>query len=149
MAIMSNTAVFVRHTHPETQGSHSYSVALVSYDTQEELKALEKQLSCLGTGLPEPPMTANHGYQWYGGRQYDLVATFPSAPDSITPWQEKDVEGSRRSVGDHRYIGHYTAQELLGTEEEEEEEIYEGCGCDCETCMDGRCGEGDCEHAHS
>lgn len=25
---------------------------------------------------------------------------------------------------------------------------YAACGCDCEECLDGRCGEGDCECAY-
>lgn len=146
------TAVFVRHTHPVSQGNHSYSVALVKYQTQDELQALIKFFgySYEGKGLPEP---WGHSYQWYGGNCFDLVATFPGDPDTLAPLQHviyEDIRRNRHSVGDNRWVGYYTAEELLGTPEPEEddEDLTNWCGCDCEPCMDGRCGQGDCEHAY-
>ena len=113
---MSNTAVFARHTHPISQGSHSYSMALVSYETQEQLKELEKLLQWSGMGLPEP---YGHKHQWFGGNTYDLIATFPTPPTTITSYKEKPnieditAKENKRSVGDHRWIGYYSAEELL------------------------------------
>lgn len=75
------TAVFVRHTHPVSQGNHSYSVAIVKYDTAEELQRLIKffgysyeGLDCQNLGgiaingmgeiastlLPHSPLTPKH-----------------------------------------------------------------------------------------
>lgn len=148
------TAVFVRHTHPESQGNHSYSVAVVKYQAQDELQALVKFFgySHEGKGLPEP---WGHNYQWYGGHCYDLVATFPGDPDTLAPMQHviyEDIRRNRHGVGDHRWVGYYTAEELLETPvttaEEDDEDLTDWCGCDCEPCMDGRCGQGDCEHAY-
>ena len=113
---MPNTAIFARHTHPESQGGHSYSIVIVQYDTKKQLEALEQMLGCLGAGLPEP---LGHTYQWYRGKNFDLIATFPTAPDTITPFNYKlneDMTKNKHSVGDHRWIGYYTADELLKEE---------------------------------
>lgn len=110
---MSNTAVVARHTHPAAQGNHSYSLALVQYDTEEQLEALKRLFGFRGEGLPEP---MKHNYQWYGGNQFDLIATFPTPPTTLTPQQysvQEDMNANKHSVGDHRWVGYYTAEELL------------------------------------
>jgi hypothetical protein len=66
--------------------------------------------------LPEP---FGHDYQWYGGYCFDLIATFPAAPNTITQYNYKlneNMTENKFSVGDHRYVGYYTAEELLKQE---------------------------------
>ncbi|MBS1722607.1 MAG: hypothetical protein JSS66_06310 [Armatimonadetes bacterium] len=110
-------AVFSRHTHPTEQHSHSYSVAIVEYNGDDELRALVNHLGPNGAGLPEP---YGHVYQWYGGKNYDLVAIFDNAPYCVGPYEAFAPElvpmrpTQKISVGDNRFVGYYKASDILG-----------------------------------
>lgn len=106
-------AVFARPNHPKGYGygetEHGYVIALVRCKSESQLASVKERLA--NEGLPEP---FGHTWPWYGGR-LDLLAVLPGnrvlgAKHTLLPVRPGN---EKQSIGDNRYAGLYTAEELL------------------------------------
>lgn len=120
------TGVFARSDHPQGYGmvrqgeiygrAHGYSVIYVRCADEAELAEVAKRLSLWNKPFHGLQV---HGYgngqmgEWYGGL-FDLIAIIPGHALKIASWQSKPDEEQRfRSLGDNRFTGIYTAEEVL------------------------------------
>lgn len=102
--------VFVRRDLPEgdqRRSGHGYSVALVRCKTRDQVKRVAAKLQW--DGLPEP---MGHPYPWYGGAM-DLVAIFAANQADLGGTPDFPSLSNRLSIGDHRFVGMFDAQEIL------------------------------------
>lgn len=111
-------AVFVRPNHPNYGTGewryHGYVVALVRCIDWKQ--ALEVKALLMNEGLPEPyEGHASYEQGWYGGRM-DLVALLDGdnvSSASHMVYAPVERFRAKASIGDNRYAGYYTAEELL------------------------------------
>lgn len=121
-------AVFARFNHPEGWGfpiykegtppitgkAHGYVVIAVTYEGDEELKALKGKLMEYPNGFqgkPENGNLYNEGYlgEWFGG-QFDYLF---SVQGLGVQWPFEHVMGDYQCRGDNRFVGMYDAKDIL------------------------------------
>ena len=102
-------AIFSRTDNTYNQGTHGYSTIFVEYSNDKELKKIREIMtySRKGPTFKEP---FEHPYQWYGGN-FDLSGIIDG--NIISIGYDQDNINHRRSIGDNRFVGRYTAQEIF------------------------------------
>lgn len=107
-------ALYARADHPEGYGqgkrAHGYVVLMVRCRDEDEVARVSKVMASDFKGKPEGGYNDGALLDWYGGN-FDLLAILPGAEYAHLTFPGPNMRFV--SKGDNRFVGLYTADEVL------------------------------------